>query len=142
MPTASFMPRMISKQPLRRPGITGSGSCEIPEQSRMEVDMRVYLVDLDGEMHDLRGQRSTKPLIHDADNSAGGRVQEDEPPWWWGSGSGNSGTGAGKFTAFAQVIPSLRPLRARARWAVVLRCAPRDLNSPCERLFDSTNRIP
>ena len=42
------------------------------EQSHMELDMRVYLVDLDGNLHDLRGQQSAYPLIYqDADYAAG-----------------------------------------------------------------------
>ena len=40
------------------------------EQPRMEMDMRVYLVDLEGELHDLRGQQATQPLIYDPDDYA------------------------------------------------------------------------
>lgn len=39
-------------------------------QPRMEFDMRVYLVNLEGELHDLRGQSTTQPLIYDTDNYA------------------------------------------------------------------------
>ena len=42
------------------------------EQPRMELDMRVYLVDLEGELHDLRGQKVAQPLVyHAADYAAG-----------------------------------------------------------------------
>ena len=41
-------------------------------QGRMEIDMRVHVADLDGDLHDLRNQTSTYPLIYrDADYSAG-----------------------------------------------------------------------
>ena len=41
-------------------------------QPHMELDMRVYLTDLEEELHDLRGQRATQPLIyHNSDYSAG-----------------------------------------------------------------------
>ncbi len=42
-------------------------------QPRMELDMRVYLVDLQGDMHDLRGQQDTQPLIYHAHNYAAGQ---------------------------------------------------------------------
>ena len=42
-------------------------------QQRMELDMRVYLIDLEGELHDLRGQRSAQPLIYHLDNYAAGQ---------------------------------------------------------------------
>ena len=37
-------------------------------QRRMELDMRVYLVDLEGELHDLRGQRTVQPLVYQTDD--------------------------------------------------------------------------
>tara|TARA_E500000318_G_scaffold107527_1_gene116953 strand:+ start:8428 stop:9108 length:681 start_codon:yes stop_codon:yes gene_type:complete len=40
------------------------------EQERMELDMRVYVVDLVGDLHDLRGQRETYPLIYHETNYA------------------------------------------------------------------------
>ena len=41
-------------------------------QGHLELDMRVYLVDLDGSLHDLRGLQSTYPLIYqDGDYAAG-----------------------------------------------------------------------
>ena len=41
-------------------------------QPRMELDMRVYLVDLDGDVHDLRGRKSDYPLVyHDENYTAG-----------------------------------------------------------------------
>lgn len=42
-------------------------------QGYMELDMRVYLVDLDGSLHDLRGQQSTYPLIYLDDDYAAGQ---------------------------------------------------------------------
>ena len=42
-------------------------------QQPMELDMRVYLVDLDGELYDLRGQRDTQPLIYHTSNYAAGQ---------------------------------------------------------------------
>ena len=42
-------------------------------QLRMELDMRVYQVDLEGELHDLRGQRDTQPDIYHPDNYAAGQ---------------------------------------------------------------------
>ena len=42
-------------------------------QRRMELDMRVYLVDLDGELHDLRGQMASQPLIYHNDNYVAGQ---------------------------------------------------------------------
>ena len=33
-------------------------------QPRMELDMRVYLVDLAGDLHDLRGRKRTNPLVY------------------------------------------------------------------------------
>ena len=42
-------------------------------QQRMELDMRVYLVDLESELRDLRGQRAAQPLIYHTDNYAAGQ---------------------------------------------------------------------
>lgn len=42
-------------------------------QARMELDMRVYLLDLDGELHDIRGQRQLLPLVHHSADYAGGQ---------------------------------------------------------------------
>ena len=39
----------------------------------MELDMRVYLVDLDGSLHDLRGQQSIYPLIYQDNDYAAGQ---------------------------------------------------------------------
>ena len=39
-------------------------------QGHMELDMRVYLVDLGGRLHDLRGQQSAYPLIYQDDDYA------------------------------------------------------------------------
>ncbi len=39
-------------------------------QAHMELDMRVYHVDLDGHLHDLRGQRAAQPLVCHNDNYA------------------------------------------------------------------------
>jgi hypothetical protein len=43
-------------------------------QPRMELDMRVYAVDLDGELHDLRGRRTELPLIYDPDDYTAGQL--------------------------------------------------------------------
>lgn len=37
------------------------------QQSRMEIDMRVYAVDLDGRLHDLRGRAASFPLAYSRD---------------------------------------------------------------------------
>lgn len=42
-------------------------------QPRMELDMRVYLVDLAGALHDLRGQEATWPLVYHEDDYAAGQ---------------------------------------------------------------------
>ena len=42
-------------------------------QPRMELDMRVYVVDLDGDVHDLRGRKPDCPLVYDENNYAGGQ---------------------------------------------------------------------
>lgn len=43
------------------------------EQPRMELDMRVYLVDLVGNLHDLRGRKQTHPLAYHEDSYAVGQ---------------------------------------------------------------------
>ena len=42
-------------------------------QMRMELDMRVYLVDLDGDLHDLRGQKAAEPLVYHNGSYAAGQ---------------------------------------------------------------------
>ena len=42
-------------------------------QAHMELDMRVYLVDLDGDLHDLRGQKAAQPLVFQNDNYTAGQ---------------------------------------------------------------------
>lgn len=42
-------------------------------QPRMELDMRVYLIDLEGELHDLRGQKKTQSRIYRTDDYAAGQ---------------------------------------------------------------------
>ena len=42
-------------------------------QPRMELDMRVYVVDLDGDVHDLRGRKPDYPLVYHDDNYVGGQ---------------------------------------------------------------------
>ena len=42
-------------------------------QRRMELDMRVYLANLVGELHDLRGQRAAQPLVYHRDNYSAGQ---------------------------------------------------------------------
>ena len=41
-------------------------------QPRMELDMRVYVVELDGDVHDLRGRKPDCPLVDHHDNYARG----------------------------------------------------------------------
>lgn len=43
------------------------------DQGRMELDMRVYIVDLAGALHDLRGQKAAFPLVYHNDNYAAGQ---------------------------------------------------------------------
>lgn len=43
------------------------------KQEHMELDMRVYVTDLDGELHDLRGQKAAQPLVYHNDNYAAGQ---------------------------------------------------------------------
>ena len=43
------------------------------DQPRMDLDMRVYRVDVDGDLHDLRGQKAAQPFIYDPDNYAAGQ---------------------------------------------------------------------
>ena len=42
-------------------------------ESRMELDMRVYLVDLAAALHDLRGRKAEYPLVYHSDNYAAGQ---------------------------------------------------------------------
>lgn len=42
-------------------------------QPRIELDMRVYLVDLVGNLHDLRGRKRTHPLVYRDDSYAVGQ---------------------------------------------------------------------
>jgi len=39
-------------------------------QAHMELDMRVYVIDLAGDLHDLRGQKAAYPLVYHNDNYA------------------------------------------------------------------------
>ena len=43
-------------------------------QGRLELDMRVYAVDLAGDLHDLRGQRAEYPAVYDPDAWAAGQA--------------------------------------------------------------------
>jgi len=43
-------------------------------QSRMELDMRVYAVDLDGELHDVRGGQAALPLVYHPDDYSAGQA--------------------------------------------------------------------
>ncbi len=43
-------------------------------QPRMELDMRVYAVDLDGELHDISGKRAVLPLVYHPDDYAAGQA--------------------------------------------------------------------
>jgi hypothetical protein len=42
-------------------------------QAHMELDMRVYVIDLGGDLHELRGQKSAYPLVYHNDNYAAGQ---------------------------------------------------------------------
>ncbi len=42
-------------------------------QKHIELDMRVYLVDLDGNLHDLRDRKDARPLVYHNDNYAAGQ---------------------------------------------------------------------
>lgn len=42
-------------------------------QGRMDLDMRVYLVDLDGDLHDLRGRSDSLPLVYHANDYTAAR---------------------------------------------------------------------
>ena len=42
-------------------------------QGPMELDMRVYLVDLKGRLHDLRGMKPTQPLVYHTESYAAGQ---------------------------------------------------------------------
>jgi hypothetical protein len=42
-------------------------------QTRMELDMRVYLIDVDADLHDIRGQRKEFDLVYRNDNYAAGQ---------------------------------------------------------------------
>lgn len=42
-------------------------------QAHMEVDMRVYVIDLEGDLHDLRRQKDAHPLVYHNDNYAAGQ---------------------------------------------------------------------
>ena len=42
-------------------------------QPRMDLDMRAYRVDLEGDLHDLRGQKAAQPRVYDPDNYAAGQ---------------------------------------------------------------------
>lgn len=43
------------------------------DEGRMDLDMRVYLVDLAAALHDLRGRRAEYPLVYHNDNYAAGQ---------------------------------------------------------------------
>ena len=43
-------------------------------QPRMELDMRVYAVDLDGELHDISGKRAVLPLVYHPDDYTAGQA--------------------------------------------------------------------
>lgn len=43
------------------------------KQEHMELDMRVYVTDVDGDLHDLRGQKAAQPLVYHNDNYAAGQ---------------------------------------------------------------------
>jgi hypothetical protein len=43
-------------------------------QPRMELDMQVYVVDLDGTLHNISGLRAALPLVYHPDDYAGGQA--------------------------------------------------------------------
>jgi hypothetical protein len=43
-------------------------------QPRMELDMRVYAVDLDGSLHDIRGLQAALPLVYHPDEYSAGQA--------------------------------------------------------------------
>jgi len=43
------------------------------KQEHMEIDMRVYVTDLDGELHDIRGQTVSQPAVYHNDSYAAGQ---------------------------------------------------------------------
>ena len=55
------------------------------DQPPMELDMRVYLTDLDAQLHDIRGLRDALPAIYAADDysasQALGRRLRDQNSW-------------------------------------------------------------
>lgn len=55
------------------------------DQGKIELDMRVYAADLNGDLHDLRGMWSDLPDIYDKDDYAAsqrlGRTLRDENAW-------------------------------------------------------------
>ena len=44
-----------------------------PTSHLQKLDMRVYQVDLDGELHDVRGQMAICPLVYHGDDYTGGQ---------------------------------------------------------------------
>jgi hypothetical protein len=42
-------------------------------QGRMEIDMRVYLTDIDADLHDIRGKQTEHALVYHNDNYAAGQ---------------------------------------------------------------------
>lgn len=42
-------------------------------EARMELDMRVYLVDVDADLHDIRGRQNEYPIVYHGTNYAGGQ---------------------------------------------------------------------
>jgi hypothetical protein len=42
-------------------------------QERMEIDMRIYLTDIDTDLHDIRGRQAEHALVYDNDNYAAGQ---------------------------------------------------------------------
>jgi len=43
------------------------------KQGRMEIDMRVYLTDIDADLHDIRGKQAEHALVYHNDNYAAGQ---------------------------------------------------------------------
>ena len=66
--TAESLATAIAETRYHRAQFMGATS-----QPRMELNMRVYRVDLESELHDLRGQQTAQPLIYHPDSYAAGQ---------------------------------------------------------------------
>ena len=65
---AEQLPTAIAETIYHREGFMRATS-----QPRMELDMRVYTVDLDGDLHDVTGQQDVLPRVYDLDDYSAGQ---------------------------------------------------------------------